>query len=218
VRGVKKVTSKGRTYYYHRRSGVRIEIDPSAEPEAFAARVHNLNSQGLRRVPKAPDGTLGGVIASYRDSSEFSSLAPRTKRDYLRVLNYLEPLSGMPLTKLSPAFVYRLRDMANQDHKRRFANYVLAVLSVVLNWGRLRGWLKDNPATGVPKVPRPKTQECARSESPLVRQRIRNSIGQCTRGHSNSFGTWWTIWPQGRRRLEVPLVILRRVSPRIRYQ
>jgi integrase len=155
VRGVKRVRSKGRTYFYHRKTGQRIEAKPNTL--AFAMEVERLD-----RVPRpSPErqkerGTLGALFAAYRDSPEFARLADRTRADYRGVLDYLAPLDGMPLSQLDGATVIQIRDRALAQKKRRFANHLLQVLHTVLNWGRPRNLAPSNPAAGIRKVPRPR--------------------------------------------------------------
>jgi len=49
-----------------------------------------------------------------------------------------------------------VRDKAFGKRKRRFANYVLQVLSRLFNWGRSRGLAEDNPAADVETIRRPR--------------------------------------------------------------
>jgi integrase len=105
--------------------------------------------------PKA--GTLGALIAAYRSSPEYARLADRTRHDYDLVFNYLKPLDRMPMVQLDTAAVIGIRDKAFAQKKRRFANYVLQVLGVILGWGRLHKLAPvSNPAHGIPKIPRPR--------------------------------------------------------------
>jgi integrase len=53
--------------------------------------------------------------------------------------------------------VIRIRDKAYKKRKRRFANYVIQVLSLLFTWGIPRRYLAINPALGVPKIRRPRT-------------------------------------------------------------
>src|SRR5215468_11167178 len=96
IRGVKKARAKGRIYYYHRRTGIRLPDDPrSAE---FISAVTQLNEVPAAETTKA--GTLGALIVAYRTSPECQRLAERTRHDYELVLNYLKPLGRMPLLQL----------------------------------------------------------------------------------------------------------------------
>jgi hypothetical protein len=50
--------------------------------------------------------------------------------------------------------VVRIRDKAATSNGRRFGNYVKAVLSIIFGWGRERGYLADNPASGIKDIRR----------------------------------------------------------------
>jgi len=106
--------------------------------------------------PDILPGTLGAIISAYRASPEFRSLRERTQRDYQNVLNFLVPLAQLPLTEIGPRQIYEIRDAAFERKKRRFANYVLQVLSRIFNWGKSRGFHGGNPAEGVERVRRPR--------------------------------------------------------------
>ncbi len=156
IRHIKKVRAKGRLYYYDRISGRRIHA-PFGSPE-FLAELETARQAGPEKKPshREKPGTFGALVTRYRASPEFQSLAPRTRADYQRVLDYLKPLHYVPLADFTPAYIVLIRDRANTKHKWRFANYVLAVISVVFNWGQPRGLTDRNPAQSVPKIKRPK--------------------------------------------------------------
>jgi len=83
-------------------------------------------------------------------------LAPRTRADYQRCLDYLKPIADTALVKFDRALIVRLRDKAATKHGRRFANYVKAVLSIVFGWGTERAYLPSNPAEKVKNIRRSK--------------------------------------------------------------
>jgi integrase len=151
VRGVKLYRSRNKLYAYHRKTGQRIRAPFGTA--AFLAEVERLDGQ----QPPAPrPGTLGALITAYRRSPEFLELAPRTRSDYQKVFDYLKPLDGDPLIQLTSAYVIDIRDAAFAKHKRRFANYVLSVLRLLLKWGAVRDLVETNQAAAVPKLRRPR--------------------------------------------------------------
>ena len=164
VKGIKRVRSKGRLYYYHRATGTRIMAPPRSA--AFIAEVHRLDAAPItvraatprHEARPAPHkaGSWGALVAAYRASPEFARLAPRTKRDYGGVLDYLAALDDMPLVQLTSAACFKIRDKAFTQRKRRFANYVTHMLSVVLGWGKPRGYVGENAAFGLPKIAKPR--------------------------------------------------------------
>lgn len=153
VKGVKRVVSKGCVYYYHRKTMTRLPSEPgtTAFMDALAAA-----QQTASRVEEPKRGTLGALIAQYRSSPEFTGLADRTKYDYQKVFDYLRPLDAMPLHDIDRQFLYGVRDKAFAKRKRRFANYVVQVLSRRFNWGKHRDLAADNPAADVEPIRRPR--------------------------------------------------------------
>src|SRR5215813_3724410 len=135
VKGVKRVRSKGRIYYYDRQSGRRITA-PYGTPEFFR-EIEQL--RGVTQTRKAIPGTLGGLIQAYRASPEFVGLAPRTRSDYQKIFDYIAAIEDMPLIQIDEAAVMMFRDRAFAQKKRRFANYVVQVLRLLFGWGRPRG-------------------------------------------------------------------------------
>lgn len=153
VRGVKMVRSKGREYHYHRATGRRIVAEPGTA--AYLTEVECLNGL-VAAIPEPLDGTLGGMVDAYRLSPEFRQLAPRTRRDYEGVLDWLRPIFPMPVAQVDTPFIVRLRDKAFEHRGRRFANYARDVLSIVFGWGKPRGHAKENPAADCPRIRRPR--------------------------------------------------------------
>jgi integrase len=158
VRGIKRVRAKGRDYYYHRATGTRLRAVVGS-PEFFL-EIERLNKK-IAGTPVPLEGTLGGLMCSYKASPEFGNLADRTKVDYRKVLDYLGKMADMPLLELDSAFVLNLRDIAYRARKRRFANYVVQVLRLVLAWGQPRKIVKENAAEKVPLIRRPRSEAAA---------------------------------------------------------
>lgn len=175
VKGIKRFrsTKNGRWYAYHRKTGQRLVAEFGTS--AFFEELRKLDD--LAAVADAPrPGTFGMLAAHYRASGQFVSLAPRTRTDYQRVIDYLKPLDAMPLVQIDRPFVARVRDKAAERHGRRFGNYVRSVLSVVLGWGAERGFVADNAARGVKAIKRPKDAPRAnRSWTEAERDAVLNS-------------------------------------------
>jgi integrase len=155
VRGIKRFRHRksGIWYTYHRVSCTRIE-PPHAfgSPEFFAA----LNAAEARHKPQErPAGTFGAMLRSYRESPEYASLKDRTRRDYQKVFDWLKGIDEMPVALITPAFVKGLRDKAYRQRKRRFANYVRSVLSLLFGHGIEAGLAKTNPVRDTKQVRRP---------------------------------------------------------------
>jgi hypothetical protein len=143
----------GRLRCYHRKTRTPVALDKaplgSAEFLAECARIAGL-AEGAKEKP----GTLGLLICDYRKSPIFRDLAPRTCADYQTHFDYLRPIADTPLVRFDRPLVVRIRDRAAASKGRRFGNYLKATLSVIFGWGRERGYLVDNPASGIKAIRR----------------------------------------------------------------
>lgn len=146
----------GKPRCYHRKSGLPVDLQkhPRGSAEFFAEcqRIVALSEQA---TPEKP-GTLGMLIAKYREHPAFTDLAPRTRADYLKVFDYLKPITDTELKRFDTPLVVRIRDRAAEKCGRRFGTYVKTVLSLLFAWGVERGHMKSNPAFKVKGVKRPK--------------------------------------------------------------
>jgi integrase len=145
----------GRLRCYHRKTRQPVDLikAPVGSPEFFAecARIAALVTS---TEPKP--GTLGMLIAAYRAHPAFTDLAPRTRSDYPAVFDYLKPIADTPLTRFDKPLIVRIRDKAAQDKGRKFANDVKARFSGIFGWGSERGYIADNPASGIKDIRRRK--------------------------------------------------------------
>jgi integrase len=114
-------------------------------PEAlYAERLAILNTKEA-----LPVGTgWPALVDSYKRSSRYTKLKPRTRADYDKVLAFLADRLG----PLDPALmqrkdVHRLHE-ANRD-TMRFANYCVQVLRVLFDHAMNIGLRADNPAKGL---------------------------------------------------------------------
>jgi integrase len=153
IKGIKVYRSRGKLYAYHRATGIRLRSHFGTTE--FFAELVSIEAQTSK--PKEKPGTWGGLVLAYKDSPRFQDeLKQRTRQDYNRLFDWLAPLAAMPLIEITREFVCDLRDKAHTTKKRRFANYVLSVLSVVFSYGMEHGLAYENPASRIKKVRRPK--------------------------------------------------------------
>ncbi len=124
---------------YHRTTGEKIDLKKAPlGSAAFFAEVARIGkSAETAAAPKA--GTLGSLIVAYRAHAAFTDLAPQTRADYQKVLDYLKDIDGTDLERFTRPFVVKVRDRAAERKGRRFGNYVKAVLSLMFAWGSERG-------------------------------------------------------------------------------
>ena len=101
---------KMRCYHRNTRTSVDLEKAPLGSAEFFSecARITELT----RMAGPPKPGTLGLLAAEYRASRSFLELAIRTRADYQRCLDYLQPIADTPLVRFDRALVVRIRDKA----------------------------------------------------------------------------------------------------------
>jgi hypothetical protein len=147
----------GRLRCYHRKTRTSVDLDKAPIGSAeFLAECARIAALAEAKVAKEKPGTLGLLICDYRKSPVFQDLAARTRADYQTHFDYLRPIADTPLVRFDRPLVVRVRDKAAASKGRRFGNYLKATLSVIFGWGRERGYLADNPASGIKAIRRQK--------------------------------------------------------------
>lgn len=157
VRGFKIFADRhGKMRCYHRKTGVAIDLKqaPFGSAEFFSECARITELAKIAGPPKP--GTLGLLIAEYRANTSFLDLAPRTRADYQRCLDYLKPISDTALIRFNRGLIVRIRDKAAVKHGKRFGNYIKAVLSIIFAWGAERDYVDVNPAENVKNLRRSK--------------------------------------------------------------
>ncbi|TGQ01405.1 MULTISPECIES: tyrosine-type recombinase/integrase [unclassified Mesorhizobium] len=140
----------------HRKTGAMVDLAkfPLGGITFFAecARIVAL----VDKADSPKPGTLGQLIARYRGSPYFTDLAARTRDDYQKCFDYLQPIADTMLDRFTAPLVVRIRDKAAVQHGRRFGNYVRTVMALLFAWGVERGYLKINPAAKIKGIRRPR--------------------------------------------------------------
>ncbi len=154
IKGLKRVTAKGRTYYYHRQTMKRIKA-PFGTAE-FILEVARINA-ALGKKTAVP-GTLGMLIDAYRASPFWRDLRPSTRISYDRAFDVLKPVRAMPLVEFKPSWVAGFRDEVGEKRGRWMANNVRAVLSILAEFGREKELLAENPVKGTRRLRRDRTK------------------------------------------------------------
>lgn len=146
---VHRKRARGREYLYFDRGGTRIRLYEKPGTAAFAAEyARAIRGDAAEASAPEPQRTFRALIRSYRASERYQRLAPRTKRDYDKVLAFIEDKMGrLEPAKMRRKDVIRARD-ANRDAVR-FANYVVQVIRPLFEHAIDLGWMEENPARGV---------------------------------------------------------------------
>ena len=139
---------KGKTYQYFRKDGkyIRLPDDPTSE-EYDKAYWALMRGDG----PLSQRYTFDKLILSYKLSPKWEKLASRTKKDYSKVLEYISDTIGAKNpTKMRRSTIIDAQ-MANR-HRKRFANYIPHMLSILFEHAIDLDWQRDNPARGIAKI------------------------------------------------------------------
>jgi integrase len=151
LRGIAKVTAKGRTYYYAWRGGPRLSGEPGT-PEFMASYNEAIAS---RRTPDS--GKFKSLVTLYRASNDYKKLAESTRKAWSPWLDRIAEFFGGLRTaqfdrpeKIRPI----IRRWRNQwADKPRTADYGMQVLSRVLSHAvDPLGKIAGNPCEGIKQL------------------------------------------------------------------
>lgn len=146
MRHLRRVKSKGRVYWYHRKTGERLPDDETAR----LTRLLEINAT-LAPAKRIPAESVAALVALYRASPAFMRLAERTRHFYVGRLDFLvERWGPLPVGGITRRHVIDLRDRFAETPA--LADRTVAVLRLVLAFAIEREWRPDNPALGVPKL------------------------------------------------------------------
>jgi integrase len=151
LKGIAKVTAKGRTYWYAWRGGPRLKGDPGS-PEFHASYNEAIENR------RAPDKSrFRAVIVSYKASADYKGLADTTKRNWApwldRIGDYFGELRIAQFDrpeKIRPV----IRRWRNQwADKPRTADMGMQVLSRALSHAvDPMGSIASNPCEGIKQL------------------------------------------------------------------
>mgnify|MGYP001765511855 CR=1 FL=1 len=146
----------GKWRCYHRASRIAVDLGKNPIGSAgFIAECARITAM-TDRTEATKAGTLGMLIDRYRAHPQFTDLSPRTKADYQRIFNYLQPIKESPLNRFNPPLVVKIRDKAAATKGRKWGNYTKVVLSILFNFAVERGYMTSNPAFKLKSIKRPK--------------------------------------------------------------
>lgn len=144
VRGVHKVTSKGKTYYYAWRGGPRLPGEPGSR-EFISA---------LNKLLERPDesGKLTGLITEFKASGTYASIADSTKRNWSPWLDRIrEDLGKFSIKTFDKPEIRQVIKKWRGKWKDtpRTADMGKQVLSALLSYAVEEGKLQNNPCFGI---------------------------------------------------------------------
>jgi integrase len=151
LRGIAKVTAKGRTYYYAWRGGPRLRGEPGS-PEFMASYNEAIEDR------RAPDpARFHSVVVRYKSSADYKSLADSTRRNWAPWLDRIgEYFGGLRIAQFDRPEKIRkvIRRWRNQwTDTPRTADYGMQVLSRILSYAvDPLGKIASNPCEGIKQL------------------------------------------------------------------
>lgn len=147
LKGIAKVTAKGRTYWYAWRGGPRLRGEPGS-PEFLASYNEAIEEQ------RTPDkNRFRFVVADYKNSKEYKKLAASTRTQWSRWLDRIADYFGdLRIAQFDRSEKIRpiIRRWRNQwADTPRTADYALQVLSRVVAHAVDLGSVASNPCEGI---------------------------------------------------------------------
>ena len=151
LKGVAKVTAKGRIYYYAWRGGPRLRGRPGT-PEFMASYNEAVES---RRGPDS--GRFKSLVVLYRASPDYRKLAESTRKNWSpwldRIADHFGELRTAQFDRLEKIRPIIRRWRNHWADKPRTADYGMQVLSRVLSYAvDPLGKLASNPCEGIKQL------------------------------------------------------------------
>jgi integrase len=167
LRGIAKVTAKGRTYYYAWRGGPRLRGEPGS-PEFHASYNEAVES---RRIPEP--GQFKSLVIQFRASSEYKKLADTTRKNWSPWLDHIADYFGdLRIVQFDRPEKIRpvIRRWRNQwANKPRTADYGMQVLSRLLSHAvDPLGKIASNPCEGIKQLYRSDRAEIIWTDSDIA--------------------------------------------------
>ena len=171
-------TTTGPSYYWmpptrHRQNPLRpdwLKAVPLGSDLAGAMRAAERLNARLDAWRGREPSEFEGLCLAYLDSRDFARLAPRTKRDYVKLIDDLREPTHFGLADLydvTPRAVVAFREMLERrDVGAESINRRLAVLRRLFGWARKRGRFEGlNPVAGmIERLYRPRRQVWSRAQ------------------------------------------------------
>lgn len=173
LKGIHRVISRGRVYYYAWRGGPRLPGTPGSNEflEAF--------KQAHASKGKIDTNTVAGLIANYKASVEYTSLTDVSRRDYSSAIKLIEEEFGnMPTAALKDK---RCRGIfkdwrAKYSSTPRKADRLWSTLKRIFSVSVDSGLIENNPCSGGGRLYTGSRVSAIWSENDIELMRARSSF------------------------------------------
>ena len=142
-------------YYFRVGKGARVRLPDDPFSDEFKRAYKEALMAHLAGELKADNGkTLGWLIDQYRESQQYGELAQETRKQFKYQLSRMKEKAGKaPLNEITSASIVSGRDARRS--KPSDANKYLRASKKLFDFAVERGWMRENPAKGIEKVPLP---------------------------------------------------------------
>jgi integrase len=137
----------GRVRYYFRYRGVYQRLPDDPESAEFYARYSALLAGVKIPAQRPAEGTVGAVIAAYKDWDEYKKLKPRTQQDYAQYLDCFVDFGHWPIATFKKGHIKEIaKPFAKKPRAMQYFRFVASRLfSFAIEELEL---IEDNPAAG----------------------------------------------------------------------
>jgi integrase len=158
LQGLKIARARGKYYVYVRATGEALlkgfvgSKDDLLKRLAMPDMIGAYNARRKRDPKSYPEKTLGWLVAWFTDPEqcpEFKALGETTQEQYKAGLQWLEPEYDCPLSAITQADLYEVRDRCVTAKWPTFADKMMTALSSMFTKAVKRGKMPSNPAIGI---------------------------------------------------------------------
>lgn len=141
----RRTSAKGKERWYWQRPGHKLTRLPD-DPALRFAEQQRLNLSADGRQPIGPvEGSIGWMVAKYKESDSYRDLKPGTVKYYVRFLREIEDLGpALPFSYFTRKQVIDFIQTYEKSHQRR---QVAAVLKNLMNIARYHGFIEGDPTS-----------------------------------------------------------------------
>jgi integrase len=152
---VKAIPRGNRVHLYFRFRGTytRLPADPASAEffAAYAAALEGTEKPSARL--RCPEGSVAALIRDFKAAPEFTTLAPKTQRDYGRALDHLGGALGrFPARSIKRPAIVKLRNKIAATRGTRAADFFVSVVARCFRVGLDIGHVEANPGEKIGRI------------------------------------------------------------------
>jgi integrase len=150
---LEKCKSKGRMYFRYRRDGHRLKLPSDSSSTEFMEKYRQIHEsfENPRAEFAIAPGSVRALINAFRSSAEYKELRPTAQEMYMFYFGVIDEKVGtFPAQHLKSRHVLEWQDVLAKTPAK--ANNVTAAICRLYGFGKRRGLVDHNPASGIKKL------------------------------------------------------------------